>query len=366
MRRLGNPYYGFDHFEIATGHGDLVGGDYLFWANELCPDFDALRNPENAIPDARYTAPQARRTAVPEELYPSSSVAEQTLAWLQSHNHAEKPFFLQVSFPDPHYPFTPPGRYWDLYDPDQVSLPASFHSEELVIVAGMKAAARSGRAYREGHAPFAVYEREAREIIALTYGMIALIDDCVGRVLNALDPFGLSDNTVVIFTSDHGDHMADHGIVFKSPLHYQGLVKVPPLWSDPLKGAAVSDGLGSTIDIAASILIRAGIQPNNGIQGRDLFDTSNEPDSALIETDNPFPGGPPMPRTRTLVARDWRLTVHQDVSWGELYDLRTDPDEMTNLWDSQSHREIRAELTEKLLRRMIEFQENSPLQTGLS
>ncbi len=117
---------------------------------------------------------------------------------------------------------------------------------------------------------------------------------------------------------------------------------------------------------APSILIRAGIQPNNGVQGRDLFDDAAEPDGVMIETDNPFPGGPPMPRTRTLVTRDWRITVHQNVEWGELYDLAGDPDEIENLWDDPAHRETRAALTERMLRRMIDLQENAPLQTGLS
>ena len=368
MQRHSGPFYGFEHFEIASNHADQVGGDYLFWARAQHAGFDALRAPASALPDPRYSAPQARRTAIPEVHYPSSYVAERTVAWLEEHarERADAPFFMQMSLPDPHYPFTPPGRYWDLYDPDEVALPDSFASADHMAVAGMKAAHRAGRAHREGHAPFAVTEREAREIIALTYGMIGLIDDCVGRVTAALDRLGLGATTVVIFTSDHGDHMADHGIVLKSPLHFQGLVRVPFLWRDPNGANGVSGALGSTIDIAPSILIRAGIQPNNGVQGRDLFDDAAEPDGVLIETDNPFPGGPPMPRTRTLVTRGWRLTVHQNVDWGEPYDLVADPGEVENLWEDSAHQERRAALTEQLLRRMIALQENAPLQTGLS
>ena len=102
------------------------------------------------------------------------------------------------------------------------------------------------------------------------------------------------------------------------------------------------------------------------MQGRNLFDDAAEPDVVLIETDNPFPGGPPMPRTRTLVTRGWRLTVHQNVDWGEPYDLVADPGEVENLWEDSAHQERRAALTEQLLRRMIALQENAPLQTGLS
>ena len=368
MERHPEPFYGFEHFEVATNHGDLVGGDYLFWARERHAEFDSLRAQDNALSDPRYSAPQARRTAIPEELYPSSYVADRTVAWLESHarDGGDAPFFVQMSFPDPHYPFTPPGRYWDLYDPDSVQLPKSFENDGHMTVSGMKAALRAGRAHREGHAPYAVTEREAREIVALTYGMIGLIDDSLGRVTAALDRLGFGENTVVIFTSDHGDHMADHGIMLKSPLHFQGLVRVPFLWRDPNGSSGVCGALGSTIDIAPSILLRAGIQPNNGVQGRDLFDDAAEPDGVMIETDNPFLGGPPMPRTRTLVTRDWRITVHQNLEWGELYDLAGDPDEIENLWDDPAHRETRAALTERMLRRMIDLQENAPLQTGLS
>lgn len=74
---------------------------------------------------------------------------------------------------------------------------------------------------------FAATEREAKEALALTYGMITMIDDVVGRVLARLKALGLDENTVVIFTSDHGDFMGDHGLLLKSALHYQSLVRVP-------------------------------------------------------------------------------------------------------------------------------------------
>src|SRR5690606_38850705 len=85
---------------------------------------------------------------------------------------------------------------------------------------------------REGTAPFSVSERECREIIALTYGMIAMIDDQVGQILSTLERLSMDENTVVIFTSDHGDFMGDHGVVLKGPIHHQGLVRVPFIWRD--------------------------------------------------------------------------------------------------------------------------------------
>ena len=87
--------------------------------------------------------------------------------------------------------------------------------------------------------PFAVDEREAREAIALTYGMIAMIDDGIGTVMAALERLDLQRDTVVIFMSDHGDFMGDHGLMLKSALHYQGLVRVPVssrTWRSPTRG----------------------------------------------------------------------------------------------------------------------------------
>ncbi|MYE03223.1 MAG: sulfatase-like hydrolase/transferase, partial [Alphaproteobacteria bacterium] len=252
------------------------------------------------------------------------------------------------------------------YDPGDIELPDNFDVSATPFQAGLKKRLAEGKAYREGHATFAVTGREAKEIIALTYGMIAMIDDCVGQVMDALKRLGFDENTIVIFTSDHGDHMGDHGIMLKSSMHTQGLTRVPFVWRDPGIAQETDSTLASTIDIAPTILRRAGIQPNNGVQGRDLLDSGLAPDSLLVEVDNPFPHGPRNPRTRTLVTEDWRYTIHQGFDWGELYDLVNDPGETKNLWADDAHKAKRAELTEKLLRRMMEMQENSPLQTRLS
>ncbi|MEM6726987.1 MAG: sulfatase-like hydrolase/transferase [Pseudomonadota bacterium] len=368
MERLGRPFYGFEHYEICTSHGDECGGDYTLWAHAQDPDFERLRDPVKTRAASPYAAPQARRTAIPEALYPSSYVAERTEAYLASRKGQDQPFFLQASFPDPHYPFTPPGSYFDMYDPADMALPESFGAADVPPMAlGLRKLLASGNADREGHAPFAVTEREAREILGLTFGMITMIDDCVGRILAALDANGLADNTVVIFASDHGDYMGDYGIMLKGNLHSQGLTRVPFLWKEPGGDASVRHDLGSAIDIAPTILRRAGLSPNNGAQGRDLLDADAAPESLLIEGDDPGWSGPHgPPRTRTLQSHDWRLTVHQGRPGGELYHLPDDPGELCNLWDDPKFQSERHALTEALLRSVIAHQENAPLQTNIS
>lgn len=362
--RTGGDYYGFEHVEVVADHGDRASGDYLLWARQQCPEFDRLTGPENALPDNRIDAPQAWRTAVPEELYSTSWIAERAQAWLADRAGEDRPFFLQMSFPDPHHPFTPPGRYWDMYDPADIPLPPSFGKGDLPPIRAMREALARGTDPRDNQNPFAVTADEARALIALTYGMITMIDDAVGRVLARLEELGLADDTVVIFTSDHGDYMGDHGLMLKLLLHYQGLIRVPFIWHDPQHpvAGAVDRGLASSIDISTTILARAGIQPYNGIQGRDLFN-SDPPEVIIVEEDSQrtMIGFDRPQRVRTAVTERYRMSLRAGESWNELYDLRDDPHEIVNLYDDPAAARTRGELTEAMIRRMIELQDRSPL-----
>src|SRR5262252_6377545 len=272
-RQFRLPYYGFDHVELCSGHAVQVHGTYTRWLRERKPGADALRGRENALP-SNYSLPQAWRTRLPEELYPTSYVVERTIAYLEAHARqaGAAPFFVQCSFPDPHHPFTPPGRYWDLYKPQDMALPPSFRlgNHKLPPHAAALVAARDNGT-RNGESPgaFAVTEQEAREAIALTYGMIAMIDDGIARILKRVDELGLADNTVIVFTSDHGDLMGDHQLMLKGAYAYQGLIRVPFIWAEPNGHTPRrSDALFGTLDIARTFLDRARLAPYNGIQGR--------------------------------------------------------------------------------------------------
>ncbi len=373
---FGESFYGFDHVELCTFHGDMVRGHYLNWLAERDPEAARRWGPEGSASSADRPAPQARKPAVPAELYPTAYIAERTIAWLEARANAPsgEPFFLQCSFPDPHHPFTPPGKYWDMYDPADIELPATFHDRSNNPIPPLQALydeQAAGTADRSFVRPFAVTEEEARSCIALTYGMIAFIDDAVGQILATLDRLGLAENTVVIFTSDHGDWMGDHGIMLKGPLHYQGLVRIPFLWADPEGGQSPqNDGLASSLDIARSVLTRAGIAPFNGCQGQDLNPMraggASAHDGVMIEqtTQRPYLGFTKPVRIHTFIDERWRLTFWQGVPWGELYDLERDPAERTNLWDDPAHAATRAELTERMLRAAIDLNDTAPLATG--
>lgn len=364
--RVKTPFYGFDEVLIANDHADRVTGDYEVWLKSKHPKADELRGPENALPDSRYNAPQAWRTRIPEELYSTSYIAMQSENFLEE-NQGDQPFFLTMSFPDPHHPFTPPGKYWDMYNPDDIPLPESFQKGDIPPLHALRHAMEKGLGGRNSQDPFAVTEREAREIIALTYGSITMVDDAVGRVLATLDRLGLRENTVVCFTSDHGDYMGDHGLMLKLLMHYQGLVRVPFIWSDPgNSGGDLADSrLCSSIDISPTILHRAGLQPNVGVQGLNLFANDIDRDGLVIEEDSQreMIGFDKPQRVRTYLEHDWRISLRHGESWSEMYDLKNDPQELTNLWSDPAYSSEKNRLLEAMLREVIALQDRSPLPT---
>jgi len=144
---------------------------------------------------------------------------------------------MMVSFPDPHHPFTPPGRYWGRHRADQVTLPRSFHARASNADGVVQWARRIGD--EKGFNPDAtmvflpVDERQAKEAIALTCDMIAMIDDAVGAIAAKLAALDRDRDTVILFTADHGDFLADHGLLLKGPLHLASIVRVPFIWRDP-------------------------------------------------------------------------------------------------------------------------------------
>jgi arylsulfatase A-like enzyme len=373
--RVRTPFYGFDHVEVVTGHGDDLGGDYARWLIAREPKARELIGPENALP-SEYVCPQAVRTAIPTELYSSTWIAERTGEFLGARDRAA-PFFLAVSFPDPHHPFNPPGRYWDLYQPEDFPVPEAFRRNEWVPpphVAAAIVSREQGRADLAGMNTIAVTAREAQEAQALTCGMIGCIDDAVGAILASLAASGQANETVLIFTSDHGDHLGDHRLLLKGAEQYQTILRVPFIWAEPEeegRPARRTAALGSTVDIPATILDHARVAPFAGMQGRSLLPvvdgtvpaTRNE---AFVQFDSqrPLIDGVGPARVHSLIDAKWRISLYHGVAWGELYDLESDPGEFENLWDSSSHAVVKSRLMEKLARTEIEHVDRVPLPTG--
>ncbi len=203
--------------------------------------------------------------------------------------------------------------------------------------------------------------------MALTCGMIAMIDDAIGAVLEELRKSGHFDDTVVIFNSDHGDYLGDFNLLLKGALPLKSITNVPFIWSDPAgPGASVRHALASTADLAPTIIERAGLKPYWGIQGKSLVpairDDTRPHDQILIEFQDGAPrlGFAEPAFVRSLITETHRLTLYKGETWGELYDLVKDPDETFNLWGEPSEATTRARLTERLVHAMMDAVDQSP------
>ena len=378
--KIRTPYYGFQEVILCNHHADECFGDWLRWLQAEHPELAQKLGREHGTTDPDFVAPQAWHTQLDEFTYPTHYIAQQTAQWIKDHvqKTPEQPFAVMCSFPDPHHPWTPPGKYWGMYDPQDMPLPQSMLGEEETEphVRWLMQERSEGQAKTDGPRLFAASAREVKEMLALTYGMITNIDDRIGMVMQALKDCGADDNTVVIFTSDHGDLMGDHGIVLKGPLHYQGLVRTPLIWREPAgqpQADEPREDLTSSIDLPTSILQRAGIAGVNGMQGRALFSAQGQAqvsgrDAVLIEENQQraYLGFDKPVRVRTVVTATHRMSVFADSDWGELYDLQADPTESHNLWADPAAQAIRLQLMERLVQLLVEHSDTSPQPTRVA
>lgn len=379
-----SPYFGLDEFKIVSGHGTFCGHpDYINWVKSKIKE-DAtlgkplrikLNNPDNMIqtklnisfdtsnPLVRI---QVIKHKVPEELYSTTFVKDNTIDFLErfaNGQYSKRNFFVFCSFPDPHHPFSPPGKFFDMYKPENVILPKSFHdnhenSTEFNKKHYNDLLDTEGTAKHIFPKPKDLNEDDAKRVIAASYGMEKMIDDAVGEILDTLDKVGLEKNTVVIYTTDHGDLGGDHRFFFKGPFLYQGLIKIPFLISVPngLKNK-ICNSLVSSIDIPETILELAGFPIPDTMQGKSMTPILENPikkinDEIFIEMDDDHNNE----KTKTLITEKWRCTIFRDH--GELYDLKGDLDEMNNLWNDKSYLEKKIELTLKILKKCIKNQYN--------
>jgi arylsulfatase A-like enzyme len=365
------PYYGLDEVDLIVGHGDAVAGHYLDWLEERSPEL--VKSIKNRI--HQLFEKSCYETQIPEELYQTSYITEKTISFLQRFSegyYENKPFFLHCSFPDPHHPVCPPGKYKEMYSPEKLNISASFADtldDHTIIGKYLKNTYANSAYIRKTD------EEEIRKFLAYTYGTLSLIDSGVGQILAALSSFGLDNNTMVIFTSDHGEICGDHGIIFKGMVHYRGIINVPLIWKVPkiTQPNFITKSLASSIDIPLTILnlleINGKFHPP-GMQGYDLTPILKDPnfkvrEYCLIEEDEDFQSKkgnyqPPL-RIRTLVSENYRITIYQGrEDTGELYDLRKDPNECNNLWHDAGSRDLKFKLLSKLLHELINIQNRYP------
>ena len=331
------PYYGFQTVEFVLGDAmdTARGGHYAAWLQREHSDAIDMHDPNHARVPPPDDYPECYVPAIPVDWHYDSWIADRAVEFLD--HIGRTPFFLWISFPDPHHPFAPPWPYCDVFDPNDVPLPSVVESE----------LERMPDYYRQPADPFeqggltltrSLSESTMRRIIAYTYGLVNLIDDCVGRVLSKLDDLGLVDDTHIVFTSDHGELLGDHGLLKKGPPPYRQLMEVPCLIRGPkIPAGRHIEALTSHVDLAATILDLAGIEPSSftGRHSHSLMPLLNGQmekvrDHAYFEY---YPRGVLDLYNQSIRNDRWRMTIYpQHPEWGELFDLQSDSFEHHNIF----------------------------------
>lgn len=363
------PYYHYQEVEMVLGHGTALAGHYMDWLGERSPKHVETMKKRWENLDASF-GPFCEND-LPVELYPNAYIVEKTINFLERHargDYGDKPFYIHCSFPDPHHPVNPPGSYRDMYKPEEVKLPENFDDlKNLRDHPFLKdhINVMPGAMLRKTN------EEEFRKFLAYTYGTIALLDDSIGQVLAAIEKLGYADNTIIVYTSDHGDLMGEHGMLFKGPSPFNGVFQVPMIWKVPgLTKSGVTDALISSIDYPKTILHLLGIPERKhppDMQGHDMTPVLKEPskkirDCCLIEHDEELgPKGPIFCRLRHLITQNHKLTVYEGIKeFGDIFDRKKDPLELHNLWYDEDFKEKKFELVERLMQESLHVQTRNP------
>jgi len=386
-------YYGFQTQDSVGGHVDYAYGDYVTWLEKNHPgvyeegyrysnqnpgpltiDADlhynkwiadrAIEFVENASgagcqasesagrsvrenPDAVSTATPCRRDRTTSEPSPEPG----------------PPFFLWCSFPDPHEPFAAVEKWSDFYEDIEIELPP--HTLELSPDNRSETMKMRGKGMK-------AYDPEwTKECIRQTYGMISHIDEQVGRVLDALENAGIADDTVVMFISDHGDQLGEHGLFYKADYPYNAHMHIPFVASIPggVEGRVVDDVV-SQLDLVPTALDLAGVpHPDDLLRQQKSRDKDAPPLPALpgeVLTPVLRAGARPVRRNalvehdtvngrfetvhmRTLVTNDFKLVYYTPLQEVMLFDRKNDPDEIKNLADESEYSVVVNKLLKQLL-----------------
>jgi arylsulfatase A-like enzyme len=368
------PYYGFETVELALGHTTFgIAGHYGAWVKEQATEAEfAAWSTAESRGGYSYGC-EAKDWDLPLRLHNSVWTAERSIDFLE-HLDAEQPFLLAIGFEDPHHPHALPRDWPDRLDPAAVPLPAYSEGELQDKPPHFLEAHRGELESSEIRGDFwvagqgvgadysSVTPEQARLGRAYYYDMVRLIDAQMGRILECLERRGLSENTLVLFTTDHGELLGDHGIWMKGPFHYEPLVRVPMIarWPRGFSGGRRMDGLFSLADIVPTCLTAAGLLPAPEIDGVDAMslltgEANSVRDYAIVECID----DPAKLRLKTIVTEDRKLTWYCGHDYGELYDLASDPGEIVNRWNDAAYAADKARLMGALLGEMERLEQRN-------
>jgi len=280
-----------------------------------------------------------------EKTYPTDWLTDKTIEFIKESR--TKPFCYMVSFPDPHGPVWIRPPYDTMFDPDDMPLPATLYDEK---VPSWVKKAQQGSPFGLGKPN---RERRYREWLALYCGEVKLIDDSVGRIINCLEEQGILDDTILVFTTDHGEYAGEHGLNGKNHL-YETAYRIPLLirWPKKIPAGTVIEHVVSTVDFQPTILALMGIAPCGREQGRDA--------SSLLrgeETDwrsEAFIHHSSFERAG-IFTDEFELAYVKDAE-PILFDRKNDLNQVYNLFGARACRSVVAELTERIIEHNIVFE----------
>ncbi|MBN1865564.1 MAG: sulfatase-like hydrolase/transferase [Victivallales bacterium] len=324
------PYYGFRYVDMTLGHGEQPchGGHYGAWLKKNHPDFcqEVMKNAESGprpIPGKGDLYP----SPVPSTLHHSTWLANRFSSYLGNERPKDKPFFAFIGFPDPHHPFTPSYDIVEKLGDIEVkepfdSLGEGFRNSEVL------------RKFMSGqYANLSVAdltEDQRKTIIRYTYAMVHQIDIAVGKILEAIEKAGLMDDTIIVFTSDHGDFLCDHQLLYKREIGSNVLLHVPFIIRASyaeLPGRVVSPM--SNCDVMPTLAALTGVAPPEGLHGVNIAEKlqKDQEHHAFAFCSSGTPGSV----NYSIYDREHRLGWYPHDNLVELFDHGNDPGESVNL-----------------------------------
>ena len=288
------------------------------------------------------------------ERFDSELFTDAAVEFLESQQADDRPFLLYVSYMTPHDPWTPPGRYAAMYEPQTIDLPTNFMPRPMN-------GSKPFRYYTDWHGenlrderqmvPFPRTPEGVRDVRSRYYGTITHDDVQIGRILNALDRKRLTANTLVIFLADHGISLGAHGISGKQTMYEEG-IRLPlivryPKWR---RGKATNADLVSLIDVFPTLCDVAGVEIPESVEGTSL--SGSYQGTGRWDREHIFASfvSPERHRLNIRCIRTERrkLIHHLTTDEIELYDLENDPYELRNLAGLETFDEVQRQLAAQL------------------
>ena len=357
-RRIEDGYSEF-HWSHHTGAGYGTHNEYWAWLAERNAKFATPPHPES-----RWI-----QKGMPEHLHHTTWCIHKATDFIKDRAEEDRPWLFSVNMFNPHHPFDPPESYLNRYLEFLQEIPLPHYAEgELATKSPYQRIDHEG-AYGQRHAfPNASENRfdamsakDHRMVRAAYWAMCDLLDAKIGDLLAVLEETRQIENTVMIFTSDHGELLGDHGIYLKGPHFYEPAIRVPLIFSWPGHiRARRSPALVELTDIAQSLLDAVGLPHHAGMQGKSLWPLLNgdvgpehHRHDVYCEYYNAMPHHRDPAAQLTMVrTRHHKLVVDHSHSAGELYDLVRDPAETKNLWSNATAQALKTEMLLRLCNRM--------------